>query len=338
MICNSCGSFFPDDQPNCPQCGAQAPQIGMQQATQPYQSPVIQQSVVNAAPTVRKNGSATAGLILGIISLVFCWIPYIGVLLAIIGLIFAIIGVAKKNVGSKGKAVVGIVLAGISLLIGSSITNAVSNASAKPTQSESTTVVSTTQATTTTVNETTTEVTTSEETTSEAATIEETKNSTSATEATTTAAKTAELDKAAFKKTCTTLNYKELARYPEKYKGKNFKYICYVSSVRQGGLFTGYQKYYITYTFDIVKARKYVKKKWYKNIQAAGWSCYDANQCVYLLDNRDETDPTYVKVLDSDLLVVYGTFNGLTSTKNVLTGETSEQVSLDIKYVDILKK
>ena len=141
-----------------------------------------------------------------------------------------------------------------------------------------------------------------------------------------------------FKKTTTPLDYKELARNPDKYIGQNFRCAVYVSSARTGGLFTGYQKYFITYMTDVGQARKYIKNKYTKDFSDAGFMACDTNKCVWLLDNRDPSDPSYVKILESDVLYVYGTFNGLTSSKNVLTGEKSEEVSLEIKYVEVVTK
>ena len=144
------------------------------------------------------------------------------------------------------------------------------------------------------------------------------------------------LSKKEFIKSCGKIDYKKLARNPEKYIGKNYYFTCYVSSAREGGLFTGFQKYYITYSFSMKKAKKYVKKGWADSIPDAWLYASDTNKCVWLLDNRDENDPDYVKILENDVIKVYGTFTGLTDTQNALSGETGEQVSLDIKYVEIL--
>ena len=70
---------------------------------------------VPAAP--QKNGLAVAGLVLGILALVFDWIPLINVLawpLAILALIFGIIGVIG-NKPKKGMAIAAIILGGLSI-------------------------------------------------------------------------------------------------------------------------------------------------------------------------------------------------------------------------------
>lgn len=156
MFCESCGSFIPDGQSFCTNCGAPAPQPIAQPAAQPvaaqpiaaqpvaqpvqpvqpvaqpvqpvyqqpiaqpvqpiYQQPVYAQPV-NAAPipVKRSNGAATAGLVFGILTFVFCWVPFLNVfttaVLGLLGLIFSIVGLTKKNVGGKGKAIAGLILA-----------------------------------------------------------------------------------------------------------------------------------------------------------------------------------------------------------------------------------
>jgi hypothetical protein len=63
---------------------------------------------------------AVAGLVLGILGLVFCWIPFIGWLLALLGIIFGALGVSKGNKVGRGKGlgVAGLVLGVIGLLLG----------------------------------------------------------------------------------------------------------------------------------------------------------------------------------------------------------------------------
>ena len=66
------------------------------------------------------NGIAVAGLVLGIIGLVFCWVPFFGWLLDVLGVIFGAIGVGKANrVGrGKGVAIAGLACGAIGLLLG----------------------------------------------------------------------------------------------------------------------------------------------------------------------------------------------------------------------------
>lgn len=78
-----------------------------------------------AAPTPGqpKNGLGTAGFVLGLIGLIFAFIPLIGVVawpLTILGLIFGALGTARARSGkatNKGLAITGLVLSVIGLVI-----------------------------------------------------------------------------------------------------------------------------------------------------------------------------------------------------------------------------
>lgn len=141
------------------------------------------------------------------------------------------------------------------------------------------------------------------------------------------------LDKDAFIASCSELDYKAIARNPENYIGQNFYYMCYVSSARTS---KSNQKYYITYAFDMDKAKERIESGWSENFEDAADYCKDYDVCVWLNDGRNESDIDYVKILEKDVVLVYGTFTGMESTQNSLTGETGEEVSLDIKYAYIV--
>lgn len=67
------------------------------------------------------NGMAVAGLVLGILGLVFCWVAVIGWILALLGVIFGGVGMSKANkIGGKGKgmAVAGLACGAIGLILG----------------------------------------------------------------------------------------------------------------------------------------------------------------------------------------------------------------------------
>jgi type II secretory pathway pseudopilin PulG len=59
-----------------------------------------------------KNGMATAGMICGIVGIVTCWFPFIGLLAGLLGIVFGAIGMSKAGrlggVG-KGAAITGLV-------------------------------------------------------------------------------------------------------------------------------------------------------------------------------------------------------------------------------------
>ena len=54
------------------------------------------------------SGFGVAALVLGIIALLLCWIPYINIVCTILAFIFGIIGIVKKS--GKGQAIAGLVL------------------------------------------------------------------------------------------------------------------------------------------------------------------------------------------------------------------------------------
>jgi hypothetical protein len=95
----------PPGQPGTPMYGA--PNIYMQPAPYPY---------VVAAPPDPGAGQAVTSLVLGIISIVFTFIPcfgFVAIVTGIIGLVMGILG--RKSVTRHGMAVTGIVLSAISL-------------------------------------------------------------------------------------------------------------------------------------------------------------------------------------------------------------------------------
>lgn len=100
-----------------------APYVAAQQAPQYPQQVQYPQAgpVPGYAPgPVRPKGLAITGMILGIAGLVFCWIPYLGPLLALTGIVISIIALMKKQ--SVGMGITGIVTGAIGLLIGVFIT------------------------------------------------------------------------------------------------------------------------------------------------------------------------------------------------------------------------
>ena len=142
-FCTNCGSPAPQPVQPAPAAQESAPQPAFQPAPQPapqpeyqpapqpeyqpapqpaYQQPVYQQPVyvqpvvasTPAQPAKRKNGMATVGMIFGILTVCFCWIPAVNIfltpILGLLGLVFSIVGLVKKNVGGKGKAIAGLVL------------------------------------------------------------------------------------------------------------------------------------------------------------------------------------------------------------------------------------
>lgn len=134
MFCNSCGSVIPDGNSFCSFCGAPAasPASGQPMYYRPvqnnnyrppvYQQPAYRQPAYSLPQRPRErtriNGFATSGLIFGIISLCFCWLPFVNFFLALFGLTFSIVGMVRRNASGKGRAIAGLVMSGITVLIG----------------------------------------------------------------------------------------------------------------------------------------------------------------------------------------------------------------------------
>ena len=58
---------------------------------------------------------AIAGLVLGIISFIFCWVPFFGSLMSFLGLIFSAVGI--KDSSRRGKAITGLVFSVIAFIV-----------------------------------------------------------------------------------------------------------------------------------------------------------------------------------------------------------------------------
>lgn len=160
MYCNQCGSVIQDGKSFCPNCGVQVyPTITQQSAY--HNSAHPQPLVINFVQPVRRNGFAVAGLVLGIIALCLFWLPGINVILALLGMIFSVVGVVKRGVGGKGKAITGLVLSLIGLLFSFIIFAALSSSSNSnynsPTISGIATTAETTSFSTTIITSETTE-------------------------------------------------------------------------------------------------------------------------------------------------------------------------------------
>ena len=74
----------------------------------------------SSAPSTKGKGLGVAGMILGIIGLIFCWLPFVGGIFALIGLILSVVGMMQASKGgnpNKGMMITGLVLSIVALLI-----------------------------------------------------------------------------------------------------------------------------------------------------------------------------------------------------------------------------
>lgn len=99
---------------------------------QPYPTPgpqYLQQPYQQAMPPVTppKKGKATAGLVLGIVGFVLCWVPVLGFLVGIPAIVFSAIALSK--VASKGKPITGLSLGAVTVLLNVIVTASLAGSS-----------------------------------------------------------------------------------------------------------------------------------------------------------------------------------------------------------------
>ena len=159
-----------------------------------------------------KKGFGITSMVLGIISILFCWSWFLGGILEIMAIIFGIVGIVKKK--GKGMAIAGLVCGSIALFI-----TAVS--------SLPTTDITNNINTVSTVSSQATE--TAEERAEREAKEKAEKEAKAKAEK-----EQKEKEEADFKNTCETYSFKEIARNPGNYKGKKVKFTGEVIQVTEG--------------------------------------------------------------------------------------------------------
>lgn len=118
-----------------------------------------------------------------------------------------------------------------------------------------------------------------------------------------------------YKAECQTVDYKELCRYPEKYEGTKIVVKVKVSQIIDAN-FSGSEKAWRTYTDN------------------SGYGFY-ADDEYYMLDKRGGDA---VKILEDDIITVYGEFTGLEKITRALTSTTDELPRIDVKYEDLVEE
>ena len=133
-------------------------------------------------------------------------------------------------------------------------------------------------------------------------------------ESTQTESKQPELTPDEYKAQCVDLPFNDVMRNPDDYVGQKFKITVQISSASDS-VTNG--RYYKAYTDD------------------GSGSYFD--KMIWIMDKRDENADGYVKLLEEDIVTFYGEFNGLQKSENSLSGEKTEDMSLDIYYADIVQ-
>ena len=118
-----------------------------------------------------------------------------------------------------------------------------------------------------------------------------------------------------YREDCVEVSYKDLCRYPEKYEGTKIVVKVKVSQIIDAN-FSGSEKAWRTYTDN------------------SGYGFY-ADDEYYMLDKRGGDA---VKILDDDIITVYGEFTGLEKITRALTSTTDELPRIEVKYADLVEE
>ncbi len=115
--CSICGAVMPDESVQCPQCKADA---GTAIPLYAPNGPGPHYAYGGVSPQEKPvNGKGLAGMIVGILSYVFCWVPILGFVLGLIGVILSGIGLSRKDrYRLNGFAVAGLILSILALVWG----------------------------------------------------------------------------------------------------------------------------------------------------------------------------------------------------------------------------
>lgn len=119
---------------------------------------------------------------------------------------------------------------------------------------------------------------------------------------------TTEISEEDYRSACQPFDYKELCRYPDKHKGEFVKVEVRVSQILKDG-----ETYWQGYTDE------------------DGFGYYDNE---YVLIDRRGRDA--VRVLEEDILVVYGQYRGLVTMERALGSVKVELPCIEVEYIDIL--
>lgn len=323
MKCKNCGKELNDDFQLCPYCGSAVNSADSQQTEQTYTSHAgntynygTQQQ---QAQYHQNSKNQTKNGVIGVLALVFGIIgmlsscAVVGILPAIIGVIFGIIGISSKN--RKGMSIAGLVCGciGVFIFVIAFSLMGDSDSSNSSNVEESTQIVS--EIGSESENGIDTKNDSKDDSKSEST--EKKKDKEDKKES--SKPKKEKSEKAIRKEfidSCEELNYKKIARNPDDYIGKNFKVNVQIFSVSEETWLT--DSYMKAYTSDE--------------------DGYYWGDMIYIFDDQDENSSYYLKVLEDDIITVYGTFEGMEDTKNYLSGETSKDIALHMKYAKLISE
>ena len=111
-----------------------------------------------------------------------------------------------------------------------------------------------------------------------------------------------------------TVKYKDLCRYPDQYAGKKITITGKVQQIMDANWLSS-------------------DKAWRVQTDNDGYGYYLDDE-YYAIDKRPSDA---IKVLQDDIVVIYGEFTGMTNVTRALTNTTDEIPCIDVAYVDIVE-
>ena len=117
-----------------------------------------------------------------------------------------------------------------------------------------------------------------------------------------------------YKAECETVKYKDLCRYPDQYAGKKITITGKVQQIMDANWLSS-------------------DKAWRVQTDNDGYGYYLDDE-YYAIDKRPSDA---IKVLQDDIVVIYGEFTGMTNVTRALTNTTDEIPCIDVAYVDIVE-
>ena len=129
------------------------------------------------------------------------------------------------------------------------------------------------------------------------------------------AASKVELSDDKYKELCAEVDYKDLCRYPDKYSHQRIKVKVKIQQVMDSSLFSSEKAYRMMTDND-------------------GYGLYIDDE-YYVIDERDSGA---VKLLEDDIVVIYGKFGGMKKVTRALTWTTDEVPSIEMKYAELVKE
>lgn len=118
-----------------------------------------------------------------------------------------------------------------------------------------------------------------------------------------------------YKAECAGVNYKDLCRYPDDYAGTKVRLTVKVSQVMDASFFSS-------------------DKAWRCYTDNSGNGFYFDDE-YYILDKRGDGA---VKILEDDIITVYGEFTGLEKVTRALTGTDEEVPRIEARYVELVEE